>query len=642
MPRIHGARGALPLAVLVAFAACSSHSTGGGTVVPPPPNDGGGNGSCYLFALGTTCALSLDPNGVQEVFFNAPGAGWYFLTISLTGSTTYAGWLLKNGYSGTWDGWCDDPTYGTDQTCHAYIVGGAPYHVYVYEGEGKAGTTHLTIYASANAPSLGSAEKPVPVSTDSLLNLGVGAAGASYFSFQAMRSASHAIGVTGLFTALTWELFDDPGYLHQIQQCSAAGASSDLSCAAPLTAGATYYLKVLEHAGAPQEFVLTIGSGAGDEGSVASPVAIPVGGPSRTSTVDTFGHSFYTFTPDASGPHAIQLDVYSLLQDGTQWSYPADLGWTLFDDAGFTHPVAACRDYRGIGTTFEHCVATLVAGVPYYLRVDEQAGLPYRAYELTVMHRTGGGGTNDGAIGAPLSISSQPITTYDGWGEVAANGSSFYAFQTAPTASSYRIMAEAQRDDLSSAGSNLIWSLYADPSFSTELARCDRASGIVFQSCLTPVLEASSTYYLRVDEHDGIPQWFGLSLHGGFAPATATSVGSPVSIPPGSIGLDVVQDNTLSTGWYAFTTLEAGTYRITSNLATGDLFALVAWHLYDDSGFSHPVAHCFQSGPTRSNGTSCTVALAGGVDYYLEVSPVGAENMTGGNDLHLAVERLVP
>jgi hypothetical protein len=180
--------------------------------------------------------------------------------------------------------------------------------------------------------------------------------------------------------------------------------------------------------------------------------------------------------------------------------------------------------------------------------------------------------------------------------------------------------------------------LYADPSFSTELARCERATGIVAQYCLTPMLDASSTYYLRVDEHDGIPQSFGLYMAGGLAPPTATSVGSPLSIPIGSTGVDVVQD-TLSTGWYAFTTSNAGTYRITSNLATGDLFALVEWHLYDDFGFSHAVAHCFQSGPTRSNGTSCTVALAGGAAYYLKVNPMGAQS--GGN-LHLAVERFVP
>jgi hypothetical protein len=633
MSRIRGTRGALSLTVVTAFAACSS---GGTTVVAS--DGGGGNASCYLFELGTTCALALDPNGVKEVFFNAPGTGWNFVTISLTGSTTYARWVLTNGYTGSYDAQCDDPTYGTDQSCHAYIIGGTPYHVYVYELGGKAGTTNLTIYASANAPSLGSADKPVPVSTDSLLNLSVGAGGTSYFSFQAARSASQTVAVTGHFTALTWELFENPGYLHPIQQCLAAGASSDLSCAAPLTGGATYYLKVLEHAGAPQEFVLTIGSGAGNEGSEASPLAIAVGGPSRASTVGTFGHSFYTFTPDASGPHAMQLDVHSFLQDGIWWSYPADLGWTLFDDPGFAHPVAACRDYRGIGTTFEHCVATLVAGVPYYLRVDEQAGFPYRAYDLTVVHRTGGGGTSDGAIGAPVYVSSQPITTYAGWGNVAAKGSSFYAFQTASAASSYGITARSQTDDLYSPGSNLTWSLYADPSFSTELARCERATGIVAQSCLTPMLDASSTYYLRVDEHDGIPQSFGLSLAGGLAPPTATSVGSPLSIPIASTGVDVVQD-TLSTGWYAFTTSNAGTYRITSNLATGDLFALVAWHLYDDFGFSHAVAHCFQSGPTRSNGTSCTVALAGGAAYYLKVNPVGAQS--GGN-LHLAVERFVP
>src|SRR5207253_2324960 len=163
----------------------------------------------------------------------------------------------------------------------------------------------LAIYASANPPSLGSADTPVAVSTDSLLNLSVSGGGASYFSFRPMRSANHTVAVTGLFTALTWELFEDPGYLHPIQQ---------------RLAGST------------------------------------------------------------SGPHEIELDFAFLWRDRTGWSYAADLGWTLFDDAAFAHPVAACRDYRGIrsnsppmpSSQFEHCIATLVAGVPYYLRVDEQ------------------------------------------------------------------------------------------------------------------------------------------------------------------------------------------------------------------------------------------------------------------------------
>jgi len=292
-------------------------------------------------------------------------------------------------------------------------------------------------------------------------------------------------------------------------------------------------------------------------------------------------------------------------------------------------------------------VASLNAGVTYYLRVDEQAGYPNRMYELTVVYRLGGGGTGEGAIGAPVPIA-WPIVSYSGWGQVAALGSSYYSFQTAASPGSLRVIVTPETDTFYFAGSNLTWFLFDDPGFSNEISRCDGAAGIAAQSCLTPQLAPSATYYLRVDEKDDIPQMFGLGLYGGFAPPTSSSRDVPVAIPLGSTGLDVVQDNTLSTGFYSFATTQPGTYRIQANLATGNVYGLVAWHLYDDPAFSHQVAHCFKSDGNVTSGTSCTVSLPGGMSFYLRVQAVGAQSgvpgstVVGGNDLHLVVERLSP
>jgi len=594
---------------------------------------------CATFRLGATCPLTLEPYGVYEGSFVAPGVGQSFLDIGLTGSTTYAAWAIE--YPDGSKTPCDNPTFGIDQSCVVVVWGGGTYHLWVFEALGQSGTTNVTISRLQN---LGSRTSPVPVSTDSLVNGSVGSGGSSYFSFEAGASAVHTIAVTGLFSQLVWELYGDRGFIDRVQECTPTNGPEGRVCRAPLTAGATYYLRVRELSGAPQEFQLTIGSGALDEGARERPVPLVVGVPRRPSTVDVFGHSYYTFTPDVSGPHAIQLDGHSIVADGMSYSFPGDYGWTLYDDPGFTNVVEECRDYRGILEMFEHCVASLTAGTPYYLRVDEQAGYPNRMHELTVVARAAGGDRSEGSIGAPVSIAFT-----DGWGSVSALGSSYYSFVTPPSGGSYRIIARSAQDNFYFAGSNLAWSLFDDPLFDHEIGRCDRATGIVAQSCLTPALAPSATYYVRVDERDGISQGFGLSLHGGFEPPTPSSPDTPVAIPLGSGGLDVVQDNTLSTGYYAFATEGPGTYRVAANLATGDGYALVRWHLYDDAALTREVAHCFKSDRFRwTPGVSCTVSLPGGTEFRMKVEAVGAASgdpastIVGSNALHLVVEKLAP
>jgi hypothetical protein len=634
---------ALAVAMFVGTAGCSGGSSGGPIVNPGggDPGDGGGNDPCSPYTFGATCPIALTPYGVVDVYFTAPGLGQGLVDISLTGSTTFAVGVLRepDGYQRA----CSDFTFGNDQSCVVVSNGGAGYHLFVFETEGFAGTTYVTI---ARSQSLGSAAKPVPVSTDSLVNGSVGANGESYFSFEATSAATHTIALTGLFTQLDWELYGDPEFVDTVQLCTFASHQPELACRASLAGGATYYLRVRERSGAPQEFQLSIGSGAGDEGTPAAPVVLPVGGPSRVSTVDVFGHSYYTFTPTASGLHAIQLDGHSIVVDGFSYSFPSDFGWTLFEDPGFTTSVVKeCRDYRQIRNGMEHCLAELRADVPYYLRVDEQAGYPNRAFELTVVSRTGGGGSGQGTVGGPVAISDQPITTFSGWGSVAALGSSYYSFQTAAgaTDAAYRIIVVSEPDTFYFAGSNLSWALFDDAGFSHELTRCDRATGIVAQSCLTPGLSPSTTYYLRVDENDGIAQYFGLVVHGGRPPPTATSAQAPVSIPVGAAGIDVVQDNTLSTGFYTFATAAPGTYRVEANLATGDVYGLTGWTLYDDAAYSHEVVHCFTTGGIRTPGSSCTVALPAGT-FYLKVQTFAAQSgypsstITGSDDLHLMVD----
>jgi hypothetical protein len=234
------------------------------------------------------------------------------------------------------------------------------------------------------------------------MNASVAANGKSYFTFTAGSSSEHTIALTGLFSQLAWKLFSDRDQANMIQSCQ----GPDLVCSASLTAGATYYLQVQEFSGAPVEFQLMIGSGSHNEGSMASPVVVSGG---RASSVDVFGHSYYTFTAALSGPYSIQINPHTTT-NGTSYTYPSDYGWTLFADSGFSQVVKDCRDYRELGH-YEHCIATLTAGTAYYLRVDELAGLPNRMFDLQVVSRTPGGATSEGTPGAPVALpTGRPIT----------------------------------------------------------------------------------------------------------------------------------------------------------------------------------------------------------------------------------------
>lgn len=577
--------------------------------------------------------------------FAAPGDG--YVTVSLTGSSTLAHFTVEQlelfGH-GRLIATCNNRTLGIDQSCPVRVAGGGGYLVRVYEDEGRSGTTHLTMGWREN---LGTPSAPVPVSVDSLVNGSVGALGTSHFSFVARGSTTHTIAVAGPFTQLAWELFADPAYTSAILACAFSEGVEDLACAGALTAGSTYFLRIRELSGAPQQFRLTVGSGVGNEGDPARPVMLTVGAPPRASTADVFGRSYYTFTPNATGPHSIRLDARTGPTPTERLASISDYAWTLFAAADLGTVVAECRDYRQMRLApadFEHCVAPLVAGVTYTLRVDERAGFPNRVYDLSVVPRAGGGGTSEGSVGAPVAFEGA-----NRWGRVAASGTSYYSFRTAAgAASSYRIITAVLPEDMSTPGSNLSWALYGDASFASEVMTCARASGIAPESCLTPALAPSTTYYLRVDEHDGIAQMFDLDISGGSPPLTQTSPQSPATIPVGTRGLEVVQDNTLSTGYYTFTTAEAGTYRISADLAAGGLRgAVVAWSLYDDAAAPHRLARCLDLGGMEPVfGSSCTVALAAGQRHRLVVQPLSAESgypgvtIVGNNDLHLAVQRL--
>ncbi len=98
-------------------------------------------------------------------------------------------------------------------------------------------------------------------------------------------------------------------------------------------------------------------------------------------------------------------------------------------------------------------------------------------------------GAGEGSIATPVALGTPPISHA---GAVAAGGESYYLFTSGTGTVSYTI-------SLGNLQSNLGWELYASSDFSAfPKANCSDTNGTADKSCTTPVLNASTTYYLMV------------------------------------------------------------------------------------------------------------------------------------------------
>lgn len=106
----------------------------------------------------------------------------------------------------------------------------------------------------------GSPDAPIDLTVGRTYYGGVGAYGASYYTFVAAGDVTHTIALTVTSSDLKWTLYDTSSFSGvPVYDCN-TGSSGDERCTtlSNLTRGSSYYLKVSELAGSADSFNLLV------------------------------------------------------------------------------------------------------------------------------------------------------------------------------------------------------------------------------------------------------------------------------------------------------------------------------------------------------------------------------------------------
>ena len=105
----------------------------------------------------------------------------------------------------------------------------------------------------------GTSVNPVLLSVGSTHQATVGSYGTSYYKFLAAGNGSHTVSLTNTHSDLSWDLYDDSNYSHNIDWCDNYDyAADEIASTVSLTNGVTYYLLVDEWDYVAGAFSLTI------------------------------------------------------------------------------------------------------------------------------------------------------------------------------------------------------------------------------------------------------------------------------------------------------------------------------------------------------------------------------------------------
>ncbi len=259
-----------------------------------------------------------------------------------------------------------------------------------------------------------------------------------------------------------------------------------------LDAMRTYYVKITNSTSSSVAYQIAVAQGV-TEGSTNDPVALTVDALAHNAVIDASGSSYYSFqTTTVSGSYTVSLA-------NTQ----RNLGWTLYNDAAFTSSLGSCNNVTTTGTGDESCATTnLNASKTYYLKVLNYESTGTSTYGVAVA--TGGG--SEGSMTNPMLISGLTHT-----GGAIKYGYSYYSFTTGSSSMTYVISLANMQTDLS-------WTLYSDSGFSYQVVSCTAHYDTTDEVCSTqgsyvaPVLNASTTYYLKVSNYNNAASTYALTV----------------------------------------------------------------------------------------------------------------------------------
>jgi hypothetical protein len=600
-------------------------------LIPGQANEGSVTAPVPL-TVGTPRNSTVDAMGTSYYVFTTANdsiSGTVNEYIDITNSTSpIMGWRLftdpafsKSSFScGGFAGSIPNPS------CSVALNPGVTYYLVAEEAAGQPSTFTLTVTASE-----GTATAPIAVTLDHYTDSSVDGFGTSYYTFTTVKPGSYAIGMSGLFTQLLWTLYSDAAFSNQVASCSYATLGTNPECPVTLPGSAQYYLKVEEASGDQVSFDMVVSSGADNQGSVVSPFAVnpfaPGAGPNLT--VSSFQQSYYSFNSGSPAHPGDVADVYSIVT----YPYQQDMGWTIYSDANFQNSVLTCHEFHYPGTQ-ESCRVTLTPNTTYYLSVDSLIASwdDGDFFELNASNLgTAGGGTSEGAVGSPVTLSIGKPENSQGI-QVAAHGQSYYSFTayTGESTGPYEIMSPGL----------LGWNLYSDSGFQNLLAACPSvARSPQGQWCVTPALVPGTVYFLQVTNDTDlavVPSQFQLieydPVNDGIHIAPFLPDGTPSTPVPLNHGLPG-QSSSLSVrapSYYSFTVSQSGTYVISATIPTGPQLAAdyaAAWSLFSDPGFNHQIGQCIvdQAQRVTSPETTCSVFMTPG-SYYLMVTDEVPDN----------------
>jgi hypothetical protein len=328
------------------------------TMFTVTPTKGIGEGSVanpVALAVGTPHAGGVDagsnlfyqwcqnPSYSYYTFNTAAGAGGYTVSTDTTDSVRVE--LFRN-YSSASVASCD-----ASQGKPCMFSGIDPNSNYYLRVTNCNGTVeHYNIQVKKEG-SEGSINNPVPLTLETSHAGAIGYYETSYFTFTTDRSGTYNII---LDQALSWAYTSSPDF-------TGTGYSYG-STTANLDANKTYYLMVGNSSPGILLYNVKVTHGS-SEGSIANPVSLPMGAP-YSGKVGSQGRSYYTFKTRAAADYYVKFDNTTDL-----WGF----GYYTPDFNNNGALTTACPSVPGpyVACTFENLAATS----PYYLEVDERAGV---------------------------------------------------------------------------------------------------------------------------------------------------------------------------------------------------------------------------------------------------------------------------
>jgi hypothetical protein len=441
-----------------------------------------------------------------------------------------------------------------------------------------------------------------PLVTD--LALDVSAAGSvaggatERYGVAVAAGAQYVASLTGISGDADLRVYTDGSFTTQTL-CAAANTGKTGTAPEDCTvtaAGGTLYVAAFGAAAGANGYRIRVSAknsaAAAGEGTILYPIAIDPNVP-RKGTVGTAASatSYYKVSA-ASG--SIGINLTGLV--GTQ-----DIDLRIYSNSNFTDGLLACPHASLGGTAAEDCV--LAGGVPYYVRVVNNAAAVGGAYTLAV------DSPNDPASGVTLGTSSG--LGLDSAVSATAIRGVLNRYSVVPVASGTAYVAS-----LTGISGDADLRVYSDGTYTTRAACASpNTQGTASRPEDCVVTPTANALYLAVHGFGTGTNAYRLRVAPKSTRAAESEgdIGTPLVLTPGNPHAGAVGSAFAAASYYRVTTSAAGSIHVAGLVPGQD----VTLQVYNDPAFTDPPETCSYAGTAGAAPEEC--ALAAG-SWYLRVT----------------------